>query len=57
MSCCDKSKCVAMCYYCGNYVDSYIDGEFSGIGICSKCGNSTDSTNSCKSFECRKDSK
>lgn len=54
MSCCDKSKCVAMCYYCKGYEDSYEDGEFSGIGKCTIKESPTISTNRCNTFECKK---
>lgn len=55
MGCCDKSKCIAMCYYCKGYEDSYIDGEFSGEGVCNIVGNKTISTNACDLFKCKKE--
>lgn len=57
MCSCDKSKCVAMCYYCKGYEDSYEDGEFSGKGECNINGSETTSTNSCDTFECKKEDK
>lgn len=49
---CDKSKCVAICHYCKNYEDNYIEGEFSGVGVCNLRGESTEVVNSCNGFEC-----
>lgn len=54
---CDKNKCLAICHYCCHYEDSYIDGDFSGVGECKKCGNQTDVTKKCDSFKCHSELK
>lgn len=48
-----KDNCIMVCSKCGNYEDSFENGEFSGKGECKESGTPKECTDGCNSFKCK----